>query len=228
VARHFGPLLPGERGELFYMVQPNTAQVRLTLSNVTPALPPGEQNRLFRDDILLTVHSAKTSKHANAFGDGDYRIFAFTSGGSATIDNPETGIMRITVNGDWTNAGEVSADIAVSSVTDPTPKISRQGKVSQSEFVHLPFTIPPGVSQADFRLVFREEWSNYPVSDIDMILVPPDFNLLLGGASYNAPERVTVNNPMPGEWTVMIHGFELHVPADRVELRVTLDGVVVH
>ena len=227
VAQHVGPLKPGERGELFYLVQPNTAQVRLTLSNVTPSLPPAEQNLFFGDDVLITVHSAKTTRHTNAFGDGDYQVFAFTNGGSAVLTDPETGIMRITVNGDWTNAGEVSADVAVSSVTDPTPRISRQGKVSQSEFVYLPITIPPGVSEADFRLVFREEWSNYPVSDIDMILIPPDFNLLLGGATLNAPERVVVNNPMPGEWTVVIQGFELHVPDDRVELRVSLDGVIV-
>jgi hypothetical protein len=228
VAQHVGPLMPGERSDLLYMVQPNTAQVKLTLSNVTPSLPPGQQNVLFGDDVLLTVHSAKTTKHTNVFGDGDYLIFSFTNGGSTVLDAPETGIMRITVNGDWTNAGEVSADVAVSSVTDPTPRISRQGKVSQSEMVTLPFTIPPGVSVADFRLVFREEWSNYPVSDIDMILIPPDFNLLLGGATLSAPERLTVHDPMPGEWAVLIHGFELHVPEDKVELRVTLDGVMVH
>lgn len=228
VTQHEGPLMPGERGDIFYMVQPNTAQVSITLSNVTPSLPPSQQNVFFGDDVLLTVHSAKTTKHTNAFGDGDYLIFAFTNGGSAVISNPETGIMRITVNGDWTNAGEVSADVTLSSVTDPTPKITRQGKVSQSEMVFLPITIPPGVSVADFRLAFREEWSNYPASDIDMIVIPPDFNLLLGGASFNAPERLIVNNPMPGEWTVLINGFELHVPEDKVELRVSLDGVVVH
>lgn len=36
-----------------------------------------------------------------------------------------------------------------------------------------------------------------------------------------------MNKPMPGEWSVIIHGFELHVPDDRVELRVSLDGVIV-
>lgn len=83
----------------------------------------------------------------------------------------------------------MSADVAVTSVADPTPRISRQGKVSKSEFVYLPITLPSGVSEVDFRLVCREEWSNYPVSDIHMILVPPDFNLLLSGATLTPPRR---------------------------------------
>ena len=48
----------------------------IVLSNVMPLLPPEEQNQLFGDDILLAVHSAKTS----AIGEGDYQVFTFTLG----------------------------------------------------------------------------------------------------------------------------------------------------
>ena len=100
-------LKPGQRFDLLYRVHPNTRQVVIVLSGVTPTLPPAEQNQLFGDDILLAVHSAKTS----AIGEGDYKVFAFTTGNTFVVDDPEEGIMRITVNGDWTNAGQIAATI---------------------------------------------------------------------------------------------------------------------
>ncbi|MGH9904236.1 MAG: S8 family serine peptidase, partial [Pyrinomonadaceae bacterium] len=59
VQQHFDSLKPGERHEILYRVGPNTNQVVIALGNVTPALPPAQQNQLFGDDILLTVHTAK-------------------------------------------------------------------------------------------------------------------------------------------------------------------------
>ena len=67
---------------------PNTSQVIVTLSGVTPALPPAQQNQLFGDDILLTVHTAKTS----AIGEGDYPVFEFSPvGGTFVSTNPRNG-----------------------------------------------------------------------------------------------------------------------------------------
>ncbi len=58
---HIAGLRPAERREFFYVIKKNTSQVRVTLSNVSPALPPAQQNQLFGDDLLFAVHSAKTS-----------------------------------------------------------------------------------------------------------------------------------------------------------------------
>lgn len=228
VERHIGPLRPGGRGEILYQVQPNTARVLLTLSNVTLSLPPEQQNRFFGDDVFLTVHSAKTSLHSSRFGGGDYLLYAFTRGRSAAFADPEPGLMRITLSGSWTNAGDVSADVAIESIADPMPQFTRQGKVEQSESILVPIAIGPGVSAAEFRLAFREDWSNYPVSDLDLMLIRPDGGVDFRGATLAAPERVVVSNPMPGTWTAVINGFEVHVPSDKYELRVSLDGTVVH
>src|SRR5262249_1766787 len=181
VVQHVGPLKPGGRGEIVYLVQPNTAQVQLTLSNVTPSLPRGSQNRLFGDDVLLTVHSAKTSNQPTPFGDGDYIFYTFTLGGSGVIANPEAGLIRITLTASWTTAGTVSADVTLASVADPMPRFTKQGKVGPSDLIEVPIMIGPGVSRAEFRLIFREDWSNYPVSDIDLILIQPDGRELFGG-----------------------------------------------
>ena len=61
ISDHFDGLKPAERHEIVYNITPNTSQVIVVLSNVTPALPPALQNQLFGDDILLAVHQAKTS-----------------------------------------------------------------------------------------------------------------------------------------------------------------------
>jgi subtilisin family serine protease len=216
-------LRPGERHDILYRVHPNTSQVVVVLSNVTPALPPSQQNQLFGDDVLLAVHTAKTS----SIGDGDYPVFAFTVGGTFAVDDPERGIMRVTVNGDWTNAGEVSADVTIFSTTEPLPKFTAQGKIGPFQTLVYPVQVPAGVAQAEFRLGWREDWSSYPTNDIDLILVAPGGAVNVAGATARNPEVAVVDNPAAGQWLALVDGFELNTGDDRFELRVSLDGTVV-
>jgi hypothetical protein len=136
--------------------------------------------------------------------------------------------MRITVNGDWTNAGDISGDVTISSTKDPVPQFTTQGKITDGQFFVIPINIPAGISQADFRLIWREDWSNYPVSDIDMILIRPNGTLDFTGAALNDPERAVANNPAAGQWLVIVDGFSIPAESDKFELRVSLDGKVVH
>jgi len=223
VTEHASNLKPGQRHEIVYRVAPNTSKVVIMLTNVTPTLPPEEQNPLFGDDILFTVHTAKTS----SIGEGDYPFYEFTAGGTFAVDNPEAGMMRITVNGDWTNAGTVSADVAVLSVTDAVPQLSSQGKIANQEMVTIPVNVPAGVAKAEFRLSWREDWGNYPSADLDLILIAPGGALNFAGATINNPENAVVNNPAPGTWVAVVSGFEIHTDSDKYELRVALDGKVV-
>ena len=216
-------LKPGQRFDLLYRVQPNTRQVVIVLSNVMPILPPEEQNQLFGDDILLTVHSAKTS----SIGEGDYQVFTFTLGNTFVVNDPEEGIMRITVNGDWTNAGPIDATISAFSIIDPVPVFTTAGSIGNGDVVAIPIVVPAGTSAADFRLAWRENWGQYPTNDIDMYLVRPNGTIDFSGASLNSPERVVVNAPAPGNWLIVIEGFEVAARGDKYELRVALDGKVV-
>jgi serine protease AprX len=216
-------LKPGQRFDLLYRVHPNTRQVVIVLSGVTPVLPPDEQNQLFGDDILLAVHSAKTS----AIGEGDYKVLTFTTGNTFVVDDPEEGIMRITVNGDWTNAGQIAATIGAYSITDPVPGLTSQGKIGNGDVVVVPLTIPAGTSVADFRLSWRENWGQYPTNDLDLFLVRPNGTVDFSGASLNSPEHVAVSSPAAGNWLIVISGFDVSGKGDKYELRVALDGRVV-
>jgi subtilisin family serine protease len=223
VQQHFSNLKPGQRHEIIYHVTPNTSQVTLCLRNVTPSLPLAEQNRIFGDNVLLTVHSAKTSA---IFLNG-YVVYTFTSGGTFPVNNPETGLLRVTVSGSYTNAGTISGDVSIHSVADPLPGFTEKGEIADGQLLTFRVDIPAGVSVADFRLGFREDWSNYPASDVDMYLIRPDGSFDFSGATFDDPERVSVSGPMAGTWHVLVDGFEIPTGTDKFELRVTLDGHVV-
>jgi hypothetical protein len=221
---HIGPLEPGERGEVYYKVNPNTAQVIVTVSNFSAELPPGQQNPFFGDDIRFTVHQAKTSRQPGTSG---YIFRGFILGGTLPISNPEPGIIRVTLTGDWTNAGAIEADVNVFSIADPLPGSTDQGKVAEGDNIEIPFTVPAGTSVAEFRLGWRQDWGSYPLNDIDLVLEDPLGNEIYSGATLNVPETAVIFNPMAGTWTAKVQGFELHTTDDKYDLRIVLDGSVV-
>jgi hypothetical protein len=223
VTQRFSNLKPGERFDVPCRVSANTKQVMVSLYGVTPTLPPAQQNQLFGDDILLAVHSAKTS----SIGEGDYTVFEFTTGGTFAVGDPENGIMRITASGDWTNAGTISGNLAIFSLSEALPQFTAKDKIGHGQVVVLPVSIPSGVSTAEFRLGWREDWGSYPTSDVDLYLVNPSGALNVDGAALNNPEKVVLTNPAPGQWLALIDGFDIPTGSDKFELRVSLDGKVV-
>ncbi|MCI0408503.1 MAG: hypothetical protein L0191_08065, partial [Acidobacteria bacterium] len=64
--------------------------------------------------------------------------------------------------------------------------------------------------------------------DVDMVLVDPDGLINTAGATLSDPERVVLANPKPGVWQVLLFGFEVHSIDDKYELRVSVDGNVIH
>lgn len=224
VEKHVRNLLPGERYDILYNVTPHTRKLIVTLAGFEAELPPADQNAFFGDDVLLTIHSAKTS----AIGEGDYYAYSFTTGGVFTIDDPEPGLLRVTVNGDWTNAGKVSADVLISPSLEALPGITAHGKLSEGGAAVFPIDVPAGVSEAEFRLRWDHDWSHYPSSDLDMVILDPDFAPNEAGATLNSPELVRIANPRKGTWYVLVIGFEVNAWKERFKLRVALDGDVVH
>jgi hypothetical protein len=213
-------LLPGQRFDVYYRVNPNRSAVVVTLSGVKPG---AVQNVFFGDDILLAVHSAKTS----AIGEGDYKVFAFTTGGTFVIPNPELGLMRVTLNGDWTNASPIDATVNIFSVTDPIPGFTSQSGLSNGELKVYPFNVAAGATTLSARLEWEGDWANYPANDIDLILVRPNGTLILDGATLNNPEQATVSNPPAGNWLALVDGYSIFTKnGDRFKLRLAVDGYV--
>ena len=228
VTRATGLLRPGQRFEMFYAVPPNTTRLVIAVTDVTPSQPPAGQNVFFGDDMMLWVHSPKTSRQTNPFGgSGDYLLSTYTRGESYVVDVIETGIARVTLLGSWTNAGDIAASVTVVAEGGPLPQTTRQGTIAPYQTIEVPIAVPGGTGRADFRLAWREDWSSYPVNDVDMIVLDPGGAPFYDGASLADPESLTIHAPKPGTWRVQIVGYELHTPDDRYKLRVALDGQVV-
>ena len=157
----------------------------------------------------------------SAIGDGDYLAFGFVASDQTLLfPNPETGLMRVTVNGDWTNAGRVSADVRIEEITAALPAQEFKGKISEGDLVSHTFEVPAGTTSITFRLSWDGDWAAYPTNDLDMYLLSPGGSINAGGATNRSPEIVTIANPQAGTWTIFVDGFTVFGTDDEYEIRV--------
>jgi hypothetical protein len=215
-------LRPGHVAQFFVLAKRNVDRLVVTLRNVTPELPPAQQNQLFGDDVFIQVADAPTSFLQPL-------VFDFVPVGSSyTIDNPQSGFVRVALQGDWTNAGKVSLDLEIRQTTEPLGPETAQGDVGQGDFIPVAIRIPAGTKEADFSLFWDKDWASFPTNDIDLYLVDPSGAVNFDGATLRSPEMVTIKNPAAGMWTAYISGFTVNGDQgerDGWQLRVTLDGV---
>ena len=181
------------------------------------------ENVFFGNDLILAVHTAETSRT------NDYRYGDFvTTTDPLVFTNLDEGLMRVTLTGDWTNAAPVSATINIYSVSYPFPGLTSQSKIADGDFFVVPFEVPAGTSTLDARLSWRATWGQYPVNDLDVILVDPDGGPYYNGATLNSPERVHIDDPIPGEWLALIDGYTVYDQHERYELVLQADGKAIH
>jgi subtilisin family serine protease len=220
---HLSNLKPGQVAQLYVLTQDNTDDLKVTIKNVTPALPPAQQNQFFGDDIFLTVDDAFTSFAVP-------RIVDFISTDTTEdIPLPLAGLVRVAVKGDSTNAGTVSCDVVVQRHNAPLTTPTAVGKIKQGQDTAVRIQVPPGTSQLSFTLSWLLELGAFPTNDVDLVLEDPNGNFNFDGATINTPERVTIANPTPGVWTAHIQGFQINslynvFNADLYTLRATADG----
>ena len=218
-------LEPGERREFFVNIEEDVTQLTVQISQVERELPPSQQNPLFGDDLILAIHSAKTSR----FGDGDY-----LGGTPAFVSSPTTfvvpdadldrGVMRITVLGDWTNAGRIRATLRIQKTRNP----DRLGEALATQPIRsgerLTFTVdvPAGATQMNASLAWLRDWSMWPTDDLDLIVEGPNGKLYDQGATLDAPEFVTLYNPIPGTYRLHVVGYTIWKRVDGFRLGVTV------
>ncbi len=199
-------LLPGQVAQFFIPSDPRTSRLIVRVSDITPELPPAQQNPLFGDDVFFAVVDAPTSV---AVG----RASIFTAAGeTATIDHPQTGLVRLALQGDWTNAGRISATVTITRERSFAGLPSSIGLIKQDDMIPFDIDVPAGVAELTFETGWLQNWSRYPTNDIDMVLIDPNGTTNEEGASVNSPERVTLRNPTAGTWRAVIVGFTIFRP----------------
>jgi hypothetical protein len=212
-----------------------TDQFVVKFSNITPELPPEQQNPFFGDDLLVRIADAPTSTWSSpcALSSAGTCEAYINSDQAITIDKPQTGLVRVAVQGDWTNAGKVSADLVIERTRNGQGRPTAIGRVQQDDLIPVQVEIPAGTTQAVFELAWVGNWGRYPTNDLDMYLLDPNTGSEPNdeGATAASPERVVIDNPLAGVWTVQVQGFSvqsLHGDPERATdeyaLRVTADG----
>ena len=192
----------------------------MALENIQPALDPADQNPFFGDDIFLAIVDAPTSfnsTRASGFVNSNVTI---------PIQNPQWGLLRIAVMGDWTNAGPVSVDIRITRQRTPLPDPSAKGATPPAGACQLiDIVVPPAVSELAVLLSWKYNWGFYPTNDVDLYTVDPNSNVSAAGATFASPERVAISNPDPGVWSFFVCGWEINeLNRANWKLRVTADG----
>jgi subtilisin family serine protease len=213
-------LLPGEVSQIFLFSDDQTDRFVISLKNIRTELPPEQQNVLFGDDLFVNVADAPTSflrDRGNFFTVGAPEV-------TFNVDNPQHGLVRLAISGDWTNAGRISADVQVERQKSRLPRRAATGRVTQGELVPFEVEVPAGTTHAVFELFWRENWSHYPTDDLDMFVVAPDDTLFIDGVTADSPERQEILNPPSGTWTVFVQGFTIQDRSERFTLRVTTDS----
>jgi subtilisin family serine protease len=212
-------LVPGQVAHFALPADLNTERFEIRISGITPELPQEQQNAVWGDDLFVVLVDAPT-------GFNELREEAFINGDTEyTIDKPQSGLLRLALGGDWTNAGKVSAklDIVERRGRIGAPAAAKSVRDGQTDYYSL--TIPAGVTAAQFQLAWNYDWHFYPAMDIDLYLIDPDDRTyvvwdplgypIFQGATLAAPERIEVPNPKPGVWTVVVDGYDLYGFRDR-------------
>lgn len=216
-------LLPGQVAHFFVDVKKGTDAMLITLDDIAPELPPAEQNAFFGDDIYLKVQDAVTSDEATLV-----ESFVSPPGNAFLVENPQEGILRVAVMGDWTNAGRISTGVRIQEARNPSEKKTAHDKVAQGALDLEEFSVPAGTSELVIELRWNNNWGKYPTDDLDLILITPSNALNFDGATLDSPERVVIENPEAGDWTAAVQGFTVwgvHGSSQsHWELRVTADG----
>ncbi len=196
-------LLPGQVAQFLVPSDPWTSRLMVQITDVAPELPPAEQNQIFGDDILFTVIDAPTSVAVT-------RALNFAATDTTTtVDHPQTGLVRVALQGDWTNAGRISATVTITRERSFNGFPSTIGLVTQDDMIPFDVDVPAGVAELTFEVAWLQNWSRYPTNDIDMILIDPNGNTNEDGATINSPERVTIASPLAGTWRAVIVGFTI-------------------
>ena len=210
-------LAPGETEHVLVPTNSKTSSVVVNISDVEPQLPITEQNVIFGDDVYLTVVDAPTS-----FNEVLASEFIASDTQWEFVD-PQYGYLRLAVMGDFTNAGAVSATITITEKQKKPLRMLVKERIRDGQLDSYPLLVAAGTSSIHIELDWKGDWGRYPVNDLDLILIDPEGNLVFDGATLRVPEKVQITDPVPGEWNIVVDGFQLHGLQDRYVVR-GIDG----
>ncbi len=231
---------PSQFYDLIFEISPDTSRVTIEVSGI--AVPDNSATTVWPNGLYFNLQSAdRSAAYPPIYG---WIWWPYWDGGSFTItvedgqwivdsqygpwpissQQMEPGLMKLSLGGDMVNDSPVSFNVLITRENYAVPKMNRiaNGLVKPDDMLFVPVQIPAGTSQAVFDLVFHRDWSKFPTSDVDLWIFDPDGNLAsTEGVNIHAPERATLDNPVPGTWTALVWGSYYNNP-DNFDLYLTL------
>ncbi len=192
------PLAPGESYTFVLRIPPSASQIELEFPEVTLG---DDQNPILGDQLGVYVHSAKRG------GNGDYLFGAepLEAGMSFESAFPEPGKVRVTFVASLTNVSPVSGRFRAKLASGPPPADRRLGgTVARDSFWEATLTVPPDLEALSVSVAWAHNWSEFPTYDLDLLLMDPEGNVHLEGASLRSPEWAVVSEPIPGQWQMRV------------------------
>ncbi len=215
-------MVPGEVNEFFIDVGYKNAGYNIMI-NVTPENAPADQNPLFGDDCEVSIVSALTS-------DDQTLYFGFVNSTSITLtkDMLDFGIIRVTLMGDYTNAGRVKAEIYIEELNQhPDLTALATAEIAQGWSHLYGVNVPSEKTNVDFALVWDHDWASYPTNDLDVIVwdVTNGGTIFAAAASLDTPERISVPVLPAGQYIVQIIGFTVWDDFETYTLYANLESL---
>ena len=227
-------LSPGRARDFVFEVTAGTGLVVIDLSDVTIDANPVPAVLLNSIEVYVkgakrggtpyAVYSANVYGRSRfIIGDGFIDLQGAISGAFLEEGALEPGLMKVTVQGDWTNNGNVEGTVTIRRFDNEST--SEPGRrILPGEIILVPFEIPPGTNRASFDLGWLHNWTRFPTNDLDMFLCAPGHVLYrdFRGATLDSPEHLVVYNPTPGNWNVMVVGYGVFTPDDAYYLNMDI------
>src|SRR4029453_10835179 len=149
-------LRPGQVQQFFI---PSDARTDRRTIRITDVVPEGPQNTLFGDDFFVMGLDAPTSVAVHRINVPATSQGAFVPGDTTfVIDNPQTGLFRLALQGDWTNGGVISGRVVIERERNRLGPATATGPIEQDDLIPVFVNIPAGVSQAVFELFWQQNW----------------------------------------------------------------------
>ncbi|HLE14581.1 MAG TPA: S8 family serine peptidase [Anaerolineales bacterium] len=222
---------PGASFDAVFQIGWATSQVTIEVFEITA--PNNSARAHWGNALEVHVQSAKRSGHPHPayfywYPYKDKKSFTITiEDGPWTVAKQardhqplERGLMKLSLAGDYSNQNPVSFKLRITRVNEykRTGQRLLNQELKWGDVVEIPVKIEPGVTRAEFDLVWNRDWRYYPTSDFDMLIYDP-YGILVtkDGATSSAPERIVIADPIPGVWTVYIEAIEAYKP-DNVRL----------
>lgn len=218
-------LFPSQSFDTVFEISPSTSKVTIHVTEIST--PDNSESAYWPNSLKILVQSAKRSAFSapiDTYWDPHLSGSEFTieinDGTWSLADKPwtyqpmEPGLMKVSLIADYANESPISFKLRVTRQEDRAMdklKPIEQSIVNMGDVISIPVELPTGTGKATFDLVWNRDWQKFPTSDLDLLLYQPDGNLASSdGATWNAPERVVIADPVPGIWKVQIEAREVY------------------